>query len=168
VAGGNRGGPLVDIEGRLMGVLLDVNDTDRRGYFSRGRGSYLGNAGLGFAVPLYVLQDVLPKLEQGTVLRAVFLGVGAEAVEGGLKVLSISAKNSKGEATSAARAGLKPGDVLVSLAGTPLKEMADLRKALMLFTVGDEVEIVILRAGKRETLRVNLGGRESFRSAPSP
>ena len=56
VAGGNRGGPLLDIEGRLMGVLLDVNDTDGRGYQLRAKGSYEGNAGLGFALPMRQLR----------------------------------------------------------------------------------------------------------------
>ena len=159
VAGGNRGGPLVDMEGRLMGVLLDVNDTDGRGYFSRARGSYFGNAGLGFAVPLHVLRDVMPKLKKGGLLRSPYLGVGTEPVEGGIRVRSVGAKNSKGDPTTAARAGLKVGDVIVSIAGSALTQAQDLRRTLMRFTVGDEVEIVYTRAGKRVTIKVTLGER---------
>ena len=159
VAGGNRGGPLVDIEGRLLGILIDVNDTEGRGYHLRARGAYAGNAGLGFALPMHVVTRILEPLKSGAVLRAAFLGVSAQPVEEGLSIVSVVEKNSKGAQSTAARAGLKPGDILVALGGMELKGGTALRQALAHRLPGEKIEIVYLREGRRHTAIVELGER---------
>jgi len=156
VAGGNRGGPLVDAEGRLIGMLLDVNDTDMMGYVTRLSGSYGGNAGLGFALPMPVIRALLPRLQQGVVFRPVFLGVATEVTPDGLVVREVVPKNSEGQPTPAEAAGLRPGDRLVSIAGSALRSMQDLLEALAAYTVGDEVELAVEREGSRFTVRVSL------------
>jgi S1-C subfamily serine protease len=160
VAGGNRGGPLLDIDGRLMGMLLDVNDTDARGYQLRAKGSYEGNAGLGFALPMRQLRALLPRLEKGHVLRTPFLGVSTRPAEqGGLEVVAVTEKNSKGEETASQRAGLKKGDVLLELGGKEITEQRSLREALTEYSVGDEVVIVFKRGEERKSVTVILGER---------
>ncbi len=159
VGGGNRGGPLLDAEGRLLGVLLDVNDTEPMGYGMRVRGGYAGNAGLGFALPMAVVRAILPRLRRGDILRAAFLGVGVDDVPEGVSVTSVSAQNSKGEASAAATAGLREGDLLVSIDQRPLRRAADLREIVAAYAVGDEVEIVVTREGASLTVRARLTER---------
>ena len=159
VAGGNRGGPLVDMDGNLMGVLLDVHDTNRQGYGSRRVGSYAGNAGLGFALPMDLLDKIIPRLIRGEEIKPGYLGVSTEPVEEGLKVTNVSEKNSKGEATASSRAGLKVGDLLVELSGKGLRSTADLIRLLAARTVGDAITLVWTRAGKRMSATVKLGER---------
>jgi len=157
VNGANRGGPLLDLEGRLLGVLLDVDDTEPRGYFARGPAQYGANAGLGFAVPPERIADVVERLARGVTLRAAWLGVAADAAEGGVRVLSVEAANASGEATAAAAAGLRPGDIVVSVGGVETKDPAALRRALGGFAAGDVIEIVFLRGGAETRVSVALG-----------
>lgn len=159
VGGGNRGGPLLDAEGRLLGVLLDVNDTEPMGYGLRARGAYAGNAGLGFALPMAVVRAIVPRLRKGEILRAAFLGVGVDDVPEGVRVTSLSPKNSKGDATAASEAGLREGDLLVSIDGRPLRRAADLRDIMAGYSVGDEIEIVVTREGASVTMRAKLTER---------
>jgi S1-C subfamily serine protease len=150
VAGGNRGGPLVDIEGRLLGVLLDVNDTEPMGYRSRGmRGRYVGNAGLGFAVPVEVLSEIVPRLAKGEVLQPVHLGVRLEPVPGvGLRVVTVEGP--------AAAAGLAKEDVIIAIAGTQVQTVEALQRALVPFKVGAEIDVTFLRGGKKQTVKLKL------------
>ena len=160
VSGGNRGGPLLDIDGRLLGMLLDVNDTEGRGYQLRAKANYEGNAGLGFALPIEQLRTILPRLEKGHVLRTPFLGISARpAGKDGVEVMAVTAKNSKGEETAAQSAGLKKGDILLTLGGKELSGERSLRDALTDYTVGDEVVIVFLRGDERKSESVILGER---------
>ena len=159
VAGGNRGGPLVDIDGRLMGVLLDVNDTEPTGYHGKLRARYAGNAGLGFAVPVHVLERLVPRLAGGVTLKSAYLGIGVDRAEDGVRVTSVAEKNSRGEKSAAKAADIRKGDILVSVAGRPLVRPEDLRAAISRHTAGETVEVVILRAGKRLTVTPTLTER---------
>jgi len=159
VSGGNRGGALVDIDGRVLGMLLDVNDTETRGYRSKRRGGYAGNAGLGFALPMSVIHALAPRLAKGIVFRLGFLGVSAVPDAKGLKIVQVTKENSKKQPTTAVRAGLEKGDVLVRIGSTKLRERPDLLAALALVTVGDRIEIEFLRGEARKTVTVELGER---------
>jgi len=159
IAGGNRGGPLVDIDGRLLGVVLDVNDTNTRGYGSRAHGAYAGNAGLGFALPVEVIEEIVPRLRKGIDLKSVLLGVSTIETEQGLRVVRVSAQNSRKEPTAAHIAGLKVNDYLLELSGAALNESTDLKRALGQYTVGDKIKLIWMRAGKRMSAEVVLGGR---------
>jgi len=159
VGGGNRGGPLVDIDGHLLGVLLDVDDTNPQGYIRRLKGAYEGNAGLGFAIPTEVLARVIPRLREGVDFKPGFLGVTSRPAEGGLKILSVADKNQGGEPTAAKRAGLQPGDLLVAINGKEIRQAIDLQRELALLMVGDDVELAWMRGDERKTATVKLGAR---------
>jgi S1-C subfamily serine protease len=159
IAGGNRGGPLVDIDGKLIGVILDVNESNPRGYHLKIQGDIAGNCGLGFAVPAEVLRELVPKLEEGAILRPGFLGVGTREAEEGLLVTNVSEKNSKGEPSAAKKAGINPGDRFVKVGGESIRGQADLTRVLGGYCAGDEVELVLEREGRRLTVKVVLTER---------
>ncbi|MHC4972094.1 MAG: trypsin-like peptidase domain-containing protein [Planctomycetota bacterium] len=157
VSASNRGGPLVDIDGRLLGMLLDVNDTEFVGYMTRKRGRVMGNAGLGFAVPWATIQALVPRLARGEVMKAGFLGVRTVEAKGGLQIVAVVEKNSKGTPTGAHAAGMKKGDLILSIGGEKTATPRDLRRVLGGFAAGDKVEVVVRRAGKSLELEVVLG-----------
>jgi len=156
VSEANRGGPLVDMEGRLFGIIVDVNDADQQGYYTRARGAYAGNAGLGFAVPWTVIERILPRLKAGDVLKGAFLGVGTSETPDGLEVVNVSEKNSQGQSTAAKEAGIAKGDLILSIGGKEVRTTRDLRAAISSFSAGDKVTIRIRRAGTDLDLTVSF------------
>ena len=159
VSGSNRGGPLIDIDGRLLGVLLDVDDTNSRGYTTRKKGAYEGNAGLGFALSMNLVTKVLPRLRKGIEFKQGFLGVTTQEGEAGLHVVKVAEKNKAGQPTAAATAGLKKGDILVELNGRAVALNGDLQRALAHSMVGDEITLVWIRGDEQMTAKVKLGAR---------
>jgi serine protease Do len=157
VSASNRGGPLVDIDGRLLGMLLDVNDTEMVGYVTRRRGRVMGNAGLGFAVPWTTIQELVPRLARGEVMKAGFLGVRTVEGKGGLLIVAVVEKNSKGDPTGAHAAGIKKDDVILTIGGKKTGTTRDLRRVLGGFAAGDKVKVVVRREGKELELEVVLG-----------
>lgn len=152
---GNSGGPLLDSAGRLIGVNTAIYSPS---------GTY---AGIGFAVPVDTVNDVVPQLIQyGRVIRP-DLGVQLAAdvlaerigVDAGVVILEVF------DGTAASEAGLRSAyvdsdgihaDVIVSLAGSPIRRVADIAKALNGKKVGESVPITVLRDGKEVTLSITL------------
>jgi serine protease Do len=140
---GNSGGPLVDIQGRVIGVNTAIN--------AQGQG-------IGFAVPSRIVQRIYGQLrEHGRVIRG-FLGVrtadvvSAEgAVEGrGVRVLELVPDS------PAARANVAAGDVIVALGGEPVASARQLDFLVAEAEVGRPVRLEVLRDGKRQSLDVEL------------
>lgn len=125
----NFGGALVDLEGRLHGVLVKVDP--RLGQRS----------GVGFAIPLPLILDVLPVLMQGEQLELGDLGIGvprvATAAKGSVEVARVSG--------AAGAAGLQPGDRVVSLNGVATPDVKAFRAASARVYSGLEVEVEVLR-----------------------
>jgi S1-C subfamily serine protease len=156
VSESNRGGPLVDADGRLYGIILDVNDTSGQGYYTRASGAFAGNSGLGFAVPWTVMDRILPRLKAGAVLKAAFLGVGTTETPDGLEVMNVSEKNSTGEESGAHKAGIQKGDLILAIGDKEIRTTRDLRLAIAAYSVGDKVDVHIRRAGSDLTLSVSF------------
>ena len=133
---GNSGGPLLDGEGRVIGVN------------SQGRG---GGSGIAFAVSVDTLKRVLPALRRGKrPTPRPFLGVSTsdgtrvnEVVRGG----------------AAEKAGVRRGDVIVSVDGRRTRAQRDVAGAVGRRKVGDTVAIVVRRGDREVTLRAKLGER---------
>ena len=156
---GNSGGPLVDLDGRLVGINSSIITPSG------------ANAGVGFAVPSNIVQVVTSQiLEHGEVRRGQ-LGVmianlrpedsaalGLESVNGALVSEVMSG-------TAADDAGIEPGDVIVGLDGKEVVDSRDLRTRIALAPIGGEVDIDVVRDGERKTLEAVIGALESARAA---
>lgn len=142
----NYGGPLADLSGRVLGILVPASpqaDGETAGF-------EWYDSGIGFAMPLDQILSNLEKLKKGKDLRRGVMGItmqsqdqyGAEAIVGSV------APNSPAQ-----KIGLKPGDKVIAIAGKKVENHAQLMNHLGTRYEGDEVEVRILR-GKDE---INLG-----------
>jgi S1-C subfamily serine protease len=144
---GNSGGPLLDAEGRVVGINTAI---------------FFPAQGLCFSVPSNTASFVIGEvLAHGRVRRA-RLGVAVQEVvfpqaiarEHGLaKAKGVGVQGV--EPRSPARlAGLQAGDIVVGLAGSPVESVADLHRLLDREAIGKSVEVVILRARRRVALTI--------------
>jgi S1-C subfamily serine protease len=154
---GNSGGPLLDSAGRLIGVNTMILSPS---------GAY---AGVGFAVPVDIVNQVVPELIlHGRVKRAV-LGVSIfeDALARRLGIRRGALVKEVHEQSGAAAAGMRPttidengdielGDVIVEIGKRTVDSFNDIAKALAGHKPGDEVTVVVDRDGRKETLSVTL------------
>jgi putative serine protease PepD len=141
---GNSGGALVDIESRVVGMntLAAVSP-------------FGGTApGIGFAIPSNTIKDIATQIVQhGKVVNThrAFLGIGGATLQGGGVLVT---KVFPG--TGAAKAGLKPGDVITALDGKPTPSLDALAVILAGHKPGDTVKVTVAAPRKR-TVEVTLG-----------
>jgi S1-C subfamily serine protease len=138
---GNSGGPLLDEQGRVIGVNSQIRT-----------GGGNANTGVGFAVPVDEIKRSLPALERGEDPERAFLGVSSGAApEGGAEVGGVV------DESPAQRAGLQEGDVIVEIADRPVRDPDDVSALVNSRRPGDEVSVIVERGGERRTLTVTLG-----------
>ena len=148
---GNSGGALVDMEGHLVGINTAI--LSRSG----------GNMGIGFAIPSNMVQPIMKSLlDHGKVVRG-WLGVGIQDVDQDL-ASAMKLRDVKGvlisevmESGPAAKAGLKSGDVVLKLNGTPIDSTGGFRNAIAAAGTGATVKLDLLRDGKPMTAEAKLG-----------
>src|SRR5690606_7860404 len=163
---GNSGGALVNLEGKLVGIPTAI--------LSR-TGGYMG---VGFAIPSNMARPIMQALlQEGRVSRG-FLGVTIQDVDRDLAQalgleqatgVLISGVSSGGPA---ATYGLRRGDVGVRVAGQEVRNTGQLRNLIAAAGAGKTVDVEIVRNGKRQTLKVQLGEAprdpRSAEAAPGP
>lgn len=145
---GNSGGPLVNMQGQVVGVNTAIAR---------------GAQGIGFAVPVNTLSQVLPDLrEKGRVERA-WLGVAIAGINAQIASELPGAKAGQGllvlevvPGSPAARAGLQPEDVILSVDGKALSEPRDLIGYLNQKRPGDKVRLRVLRRGQTRDVDLTL------------
>ncbi len=160
---GNSGGPLFNLSGEVVGINTAI--------FSRGG----GNIGIGFAIPINQAKDLMPQLRKGTVVRG-FLGVSIQPVDDAL-AKALGLKNTKGALVSSlvkegpsSKAGVKRGDVVLSLNGKPVEGPRALSRMAARISPGRKVKLKIFRNGKSMDITVVSGkmpGPEQVASASS-
>ncbi len=147
---GNSGGPLVDAMGRVVGINTAI--LSRTGM----------NGGIGFAIPVNMAIGIVDDLlDDGTVSRG-FLGVGIEDLDLeksellGLKDQGGALVNMVGGDSPAEKAGIEPGDVIVSADGTQVHDSARLRLLISARKPGTNIPLEVLRNGERMTVTAKL------------
>ncbi len=148
---GNSGGALVDAQGRLVGINTAI--------LSRSGGSI----GIGFAIPSSMARSIVSSLvDSGRVERG-FLGVTIRSMDAALAE-SFGIANGKGslvegvqEGSPAEKAGIKRGDVIVSVDGKAVSDDAELRIHVSQKRPGSVVRLGFMRDGALQSLDVTLG-----------
>lgn len=142
VSPSNYGGPLVDIEGRVFGVLVPMSPNET----SEVAGAEWYDSGIGFAVPLTDIQRTATTMMKGEDIHAGLLGI---ALKGG-SIYSLPATLAACQAKSPAyEAGLRAGDTIIEINGMAIDRQAHLKHALGPRYAGDTVNVVVLRDEKR-------------------
>jgi serine protease Do len=156
---GNSGGPLFNTAGEVIGVNTAI-------YSPSG-----ANAGIGFAVPSRLAQQVIAQLKDGGRVERGWLGVSMQRMDGDL-AQAMGAQESKGALVAAvepnspaARGGLRPGDVVVGVNGRPVASPRDLATAVAEAKPGTAAAIAVLRDGERTEHRVTVGEPPRSRTA---
>jgi serine protease Do len=145
---GNSGGALVNSQGQVIGInTIKISET--------------GVEGLGFAIPI---NDAKPIVDQliafGYVKGRPLIGISAQEITKilsqqyslpeGLYIIDVSPES------GAAAAGIKKGDIIVSLAGKDVKTMKELDEVKKTYKAGDTVDIVIVRDGKNQSMKLTF------------
>ncbi|MDH5544561.1 MAG: DegQ family serine endoprotease [Gammaproteobacteria bacterium] len=144
---GNSGGALVNLRGELVGINTAI--------LSPGGG---GNVGIGFAIPINMAKEIMQQLiDHGEVKRG-RLGVYIQdltpdlASAFGIKQKEGAVISQIAEGSSAQKAGLKAGDVIISVNEKPVADSSDLRNVIGLLRVGQQVDMEIVRNGKQKDI----------------
>ena len=149
VSPSNYGGPLVDIRGRVLGVLVPLSPQSN----SEVAGAEWYDSGIGFAVPLEDILQRLEKLKAGQDLLPGLLGVALKGRDIYADDVIISSCPANGPA---AKAGLKPDDKIIEVDGVAINRQAQLRHALGRRYAGDTVNVVVLRGDQRVEANIEL------------
>jgi serine protease Do len=143
----NYGGPLVDIAGRVIGILVPL-PADTAGMKV---GTELYDAGIGFAIPLDEMLAELPRLKRGEMLRPGVLGIGYRSRD---RINGEPVIGSVRQGSPAARAGVRPGDRIVAVDGRPVVRIAEARHRFVPRHAGDEIELTLERSGDEEAAKL--------------
>ena len=148
---GNSGGPLFNLSGEVIGINTAIISPSG------------GSIGIGFAIPSDSAMPVIDQLRQYGEARRGWLGVRIQQVTDNLaesldlgttRGALVAGLDDKGPAKPA---GMQPGDVVVKFDGKDVKEMRDLPRIVADTPVGKEVDVVVVRKGKEQTLKVTIG-----------
>jgi serine protease Do len=148
---GNSGGPLLNARGEVVGINTAIY-TDAR---------QQGNIGIGFAIPINSVRELIPQLRTGKVSRGV-IGVSvtpvpAEAlVEFGLKERKGALVATVARGRAAAKAGIEPGDVIVEFNGKAVKNRDELVATVVATRPGTTVPVKVMRDKKELTLSITV------------
>ena len=173
---GNSGGPLLDAQGRVIGINSQI-----------ATGGGQGSVGIGFAVPIDTAKNLLPKLRKGEEIKRAFLGVRMATVTSDL-ASELSLPQDSGalvesieDSGPAEKAGLQatvrddpsgdvtePGDLIVAVDGKPVKSADDVVSAVAAKQPGDTLEIQYYRGDAKKTVKIELAERPAELGSATP
>ncbi len=139
---GNSGGALADSQGRVIGMNTYIQTTSG------------GNIGLGFAVPSDTVELIAARVINGESLELGYVGISSTAGDTDVQGVLVAEVV---EGSPAAEAGLEAGDVILSLDGRPIQDMAELSAAVKLRMPGEAVELTMRRGEDTYVATVVLG-----------
>ncbi|MBV2362760.1 trypsin-like peptidase domain-containing protein [Streptomonospora nanhaiensis] len=160
---GNSGGPLVDAQGRVIGVNTAIATLGGGPDGEQG-----GSIGLGFAIPSSQVEQVVDDIIAGGGSAPPPAGGDQQAAIGAVFDTThtggalIAEENPDGSpavppGSPAEQAGLEPGDVITAIGGEEVADFADLQRIVGEHAPGDRVEVVFERDGREQTTEVTLG-----------
>ena len=147
---GNSGGPLLNVRGEVIGMNTSIISD---------RGS---NAGVGFAVPINTVLDLLDELRGGQVTRGVIGVQIGDVPRDDYRLLGLDAPRGVVVSTvvpggPADNADIQPGDVIVAYADEPVADSLDLQRRVVATRPGTRVDVDVVRNGRPLTLDVTIG-----------
>ncbi|PHR50863.1 DegQ family serine endoprotease [Cycloclasticus sp.] len=151
---GNSGGALINLKGELVGINTAILAPSG------------GNVGIGFAIPSNMAVSLKDQLVKFGKVKRGQLGISVQDLTPELaKAFSLRVKHgviiSQVAANSPAeKARLRPGDIVLSINGKPIKNSASLRNSLGLLTIGDNAKLQILRNGKQLPVSITIAQHE--------
>jgi len=156
ISSGNSGGPLVNAAGEVIGVNTVIYSTSQS---SRGAGSI----GIGFAIPIDRVKRIVDKLEKyGSIDRDFWTGMNLQLIDEELaqyfrlkRTDGILVTRTAGDGP-ADRAGIEPGDVIVSIDGVTVTRTEDVNVAILDGEVGQKVKLTIERNGEMRDIVMTL------------
>jgi serine protease Do len=158
---GNSGGPLLNTFGEVVGINTAI--------FSQSGGS----VGIGFAIPINMVKDLLPQLKNGKVIRG-WLGVMIQKITPELRAkLNLLDENGAlvGDVISgspADQSGIKRGDVIMAFDGKPIRESRELPYIVAATPVGKTVSVQLIRKREKRNVQVKVGElKASLEEVPS-
>ena len=148
---GNSGGPLINLRGEVIGVNTAIATNG----FSQ------GNMGVGYAIPSNTIREVLPQLRSGKIVRGRIGVVVQPLVQRQLEALGLKQRNgalvrSVEDDGPAEKAGIEPGDVILSWNGQPVANNDDLVSKVTKTKPGQTVPIRVMRERQERTLNVTV------------
>lgn len=148
INGGNSGGALLNAKGELIGI-------------NTAKAS--GGEGIGFAIPINIAKTIVNEIKEKGNFDTVKLGIQGVDLKIYEKYFQVETGAENGavvikvEPTSpAGKAGLQANDIILKLGDKEVSGMNDIRKALINYRIGDEVELEILRNGKNEKVKLKF------------
>jgi serine protease Do len=150
---GNSGGPLLNVRGEVIGINTAI--------ISNERGGNVGNIGIGFAVPVNTVRELLPQLRSGKIVRG-RIGIQVLAVprddfaDYGLKSRTGALVAQVVPGGASAKAGLQPGDVIIEFNGRAVPSRDELVKMVVATKPGMSVPVKLLREKQEKTVNVTV------------
>lgn len=147
---GNSGGPMFNMDGEVIGINTAI--------FSQSG----GNIGIGFAVPSTQAEIVVSQLREFGRTKRGRIGVRISAVSDdiaeslGMDEAAGAMVNSVEEDSPSSKAGVEFGDIIIEFNGTEIKEVRDLTTIVANTEIGKTVDLIVLRKGDRERLRITI------------
>ena len=140
---GNSGGPLLALDGKVIGVNAQIESDSG------------GSDGVGFAIPANTVRSIASQLIGTGSVKHAYLGVGIASAANGVRLTQVRA------GTPAAQAGLQSGDVVTAVGGRQVRAADELGTAIDAKKPGDQVTITYTRNGASHTVTVTLAERPS-------
>jgi putative serine protease PepD len=155
---GNSGGPLINASGQVIG-LADQIETNNQN--SQGQGS---NSGVGFATPSNTDVRIANEIIKTGKAHNAYVGVSLNPNSSGGAEIS---RSSQGVVANgpAAKAGLKPGDLITAVNGHPINTTNQFVATIANYAPGTTVTLTVKRGGQTKTIKLTLGSQPS--NAPS-
>ncbi|NGX42533.1 MAG: hypothetical protein K940chlam7_00813, partial [Chlamydiae bacterium] len=150
---GNSGGPLLNLNGEVIGMNTAI-------VTSMGSGGYMG---IGFAIPSNLAKHIMQEIiETGSVARG-FMGVSLQQISQDL-AQAFGLKSTEGALVSdvtkdspAEKAGIQQGDVILEYDEKKVNNIATLRNAVSLMKPGSNINLTVLRKGRRKNISMTVG-----------